>query len=227
MSPHENFSRYSQSMNEHPHVIQAKNDLRYTRKYSNATDSSSTSKFRPPSGRFNSDTSYVKNPFMNKKTYPFDSEDEKSLNINDNNDFHNKSKIKKTKHLKYGYDNYEILDLEIKLPKETKHLKILRYDDLFEAVVTFVKENELKIEMIKPILHNILKSLNGIYCILNSTLNDVDYLASLGRLWEKVKEKADEEYVQKNQRLPCSRSCDKMYREIESSSEKSEEEELF
>jgi len=90
------------------------------------------------------------------------------FNIKNYNDLINQNKIK---------ENTEILSINVKLSNtQTSIFKLRRFDNLFITVKLFCEINNIKETLIKPIIIIILKALNNVYKIYNTSLNKKDII---------------------------------------------------
>lgn len=70
-------------------------------------------------------------------------------------------------------ENTEILRVNVKISKDKKAVfKLKRYDDLFETIKLFCEINSVDEKLIKPLIIKSLSTLNTIYQIMNSKLDN-------------------------------------------------------
>ena len=70
-------------------------------------------------------------------------------------------------------ENTEILRVEVKISKDKTALFILkRFDDIFETIKLFCEINNVNEKMIKPLIIKSLSTLNTIYQIMKSEMNE-------------------------------------------------------
>ena len=89
-------------------------------------------------------------------------------------------------------ENTIILTLKIKISKDDYRVfNLKKYDDLFLSLQKFFDLNNIKQELVKPIVGKVFATLNKIFWLLNSKVGiyDQEYLNSLYRLWKKNNEK--------------------------------------
>ncbi|MCQ2820131.1 MAG: hypothetical protein MJ252_22930 [archaeon] len=89
-------------------------------------------------------------------------------------------------------ENTLILTLRIKVgPNDYRVFNLKKYDDLFDALQKFFSLNQIKQELIKPIVNKIFIALNQIFFLMNNKIGiyDKDYLNSLYKVWMKNKGK--------------------------------------
>lgn len=72
-----------------------------------------------------------------------------------------------------GFENTVILNVQVKLSKDrTAIFKLKRYDDLFLTIKLFCEINSVDEELIKPLIVKSLSTINTIYQIMNTKLNN-------------------------------------------------------
>ena len=103
------------------------------------------------------------------------SEDNNNTNIKEN-DLTNK-KVEEKSNEKYqgnpAFENTEILNVQVKISKDrTAIFKLKRYDDLFLTIKLFCEINSVDEKLIKPLIIKSLSTLNTIYQVMNSKLDD-------------------------------------------------------
>ena len=70
------------------------------------------------------------------------------------------------------FENTEILKVNVKISKEKYAVfKLKRYDDLFETIKIFCEINSIDEKLIKPLIIKSLSTLNTIYQVVNSKLD--------------------------------------------------------
>ena len=105
-----------------------------------------------------------------------------NLNVNkktSNNNKFNKFNIQcNNKLIQYQnpiFENTEILSVNVKISKDKIVVfKLRRYDDLFNTIKLFCEINNIREDLIKPIIIKSLEALNNIYKIYNLHLNQND-----------------------------------------------------
>lgn len=88
-------------------------------------------------------------------------------------------------------ENTVILTLKIKVAKnDYRTFNLKKYDDLFISLKKFFDLNQIKQELVKPIITKIFSALNKIFWLLNNKIGiyDQEYLNSLYKLWTKNKD---------------------------------------
>ena len=104
----------------------------------------------------------LNNKINNKKT----SNKYNKFNIQNNTIFQTQNPI---------FENTEILNVNVKISKDKIAIfKLRRYDDLFNTVKLFCEINEIKEELIKPIIIKSLEAMNNVYKIYNWKLNSIN-----------------------------------------------------
>ena len=89
-------------------------------------------------------------------------------------------------------ENTLILTLRIKIAKgDYRVFNLKKFDDLFISIQKFFDMNQIKQDMVKPIVNKIFKALNKVFWLLNSKIGiyDQKYLSSVYKLWMKNKGK--------------------------------------
>ena len=72
-----------------------------------------------------------------------------------------------------AFENTVILNVQVKLSKDrTAVFKLKRYDDLFLTIKLFCEINSIDEELIKPLIIKSLSTINSIYQIMNTKLDD-------------------------------------------------------
>lgn len=72
-----------------------------------------------------------------------------------------------------AFENTEILNVQVKISKDrTAVFKLKRYDDLFLTIKLFCEINSVDEKLIKPLIIKSLSTLNTIYQVMNSQLDD-------------------------------------------------------
>ena len=72
-----------------------------------------------------------------------------------------------------AFENTVILNVQVKLSKDrTEVFKLKRYDDLFLTIKLFCEINSVDEELIKPLIIKSLSTINTIYQIMNTKLDD-------------------------------------------------------
>ena len=104
-----------------------------------------------------------------------DVSDEKNNNLK-KTDFENK-KVENKTIVKYqgnpALENTEILNVKVKISKDrTAIFKLKRYDDLFLTIKLFCEINSIDEKLIKPLIIKSLSTLNTIYQVMNSNLDN-------------------------------------------------------
>ena len=85
-------------------------------------------------------------------------------------------------------ENTVILTLKIKIAKdEYRVFNLKKFDDLFISLQKFFDLNQIKQDLIKPIVSKIFNALNKIFYLMNNKIGlyDQEYLSSLYNLWKK------------------------------------------
>ena len=106
--------------------------------------------------------------------------------------FYNKFNSPKDTNSTNKNENTVILTLRIKIAKnDYRVFNLKKYDDLFMSLQKFFELNQIKQELVKPIVTKIFFTLNKIFWLLNSKIGiyDQEYLSSLYKLWMKDKDK--------------------------------------
>ena len=106
--------------------------------------------------------------------------------------FYNKFNSPKDTNSSNKNENTVILTLRIKIAKnDYRVFNLKKYDDLFMSLQKFFELNQIKQELVKPIVTKIFFTLNKIFWLLNSKIGiyDQEYLSSLYKLWMKDKDK--------------------------------------
>ena len=106
--------------------------------------------------------------------------------------FYNKFNSPKDTSSSNKNENTVILTLRIKIAKnDYRVFNLKKYDDLFMSLQKFFELNQIKQELVKPIVTKIFFTLNKIFWLLNSKIGiyDQEYLSSLYKLWMKDKDK--------------------------------------
>lgn len=108
------------------------------------------------------------NKFENEQIF-FENEEYSKKIVNENNI----SNIKKEYMGNPSLENIEVLRVNVKL-EEGKNavFKLKRYDDVFETIKLFCEINSVDEKLIKPLIIKSLSTLNTIYQIMNSKVND-------------------------------------------------------
>ena len=89
-------------------------------------------------------------------------------------------------------ENTLILTLKIKTSQNDYRVFYLKkFDDLFISIQRFVEMNQIKQELVKPIVSKIFHALNKVFWVLNSKIGRYDqkYLSSVYKVWLKNKDK--------------------------------------
>ena len=89
-------------------------------------------------------------------------------------------------------ENTLILTLKIKISQSDYRVFYLKkFDDLFISIQRFVEMNQIKQEIVKPIVSKIFHALNKVFWVLNSKIGRYDqkYLSSVYKVWLKNKDK--------------------------------------
>lgn len=72
-----------------------------------------------------------------------------------------------------AFENTEILNVQVKIAKDrTAVFKLKRYDDLFLTIKLFCEINSVDEKLIKPLIIKSLSTLNTIYQVMNSQLDN-------------------------------------------------------
>lgn len=98
-------------------------------------------------------------------------------------------------------ENTVILTLKIKVgPNDFRVFNLKKFDDLFGALQKFISLNEIKQELIKPIVSKVFAALNQIFWLMNNKIGiyDKKYLDSLYKVWIKNKGKFPKQNHKKN-----------------------------
>jgi hypothetical protein len=126
------------------------------------------------------------NPIQRSASNKFNSSKKSSKN------FYNKFNSPKDTSSSNKNENTVILTLRIKIAKnDYRVFNLKKYDDLFMSLQKFFELNQIKQELVKPIVTKIFFTLNKIFWLLNSKIGiyDQEYLSSLYKLWMKDKDK--------------------------------------
>jgi hypothetical protein len=126
------------------------------------------------------------NPIQISASNKFNSTKKSSKN------FYNKFNSPKETSSSNKNENTVILTLRIKIAKnDYRVFNLKKYDDLFMSLQKFFELNQIKQELVKPIVTKIFFTLNKIFWLLNSKIGiyDQEYLSSLYKLWMKDKDK--------------------------------------
>ena len=89
-------------------------------------------------------------------------------------------------------ENTLILTLKLKINQNDYRVFYLKkFDDLFVSIQRFVEINQIKQELVKPIVNKIFLALNKVFWVLNSKIGryDQQYLSSVYKVWLKNKDK--------------------------------------
>ena len=71
------------------------------------------------------------------------------------------------------FENTEILRVYVKISKDKKAVfKLKRYDDIFETIKLFCEINLVDEKLIKPLIMKSLSTMNTIYRVMNSKLDE-------------------------------------------------------
>ena len=98
-------------------------------------------------------------------------------------------------------ENTIILTLRIKIAEnDYRVFNLKKFDDLFISLQKFFDLNQIKQDLIKPIVNKIFNALNRIFWLLNNKIGlyDQEYLNSLYNLWKKNKGKIPKIRVNEN-----------------------------
>ena len=84
-----------------------------------------------------------------------------------------------------------IFQVKFKLPSNpfyTVIFKVYRNDDLFESLKKFCLENDISEKLVKPLLIQIISSMNKFHLLFNQNINNdnFNYLISLSKEYQKV-----------------------------------------
>lgn len=84
-----------------------------------------------------------------------------------------------------------IFQVKFKLPNKpfyTVIFKIYRNDDLYESLKKFCLENDISEKLVKPLLIQIISSINKFHLLFNQNINNdnFNYLLSLSKEYQKV-----------------------------------------
>ena len=122
-------------------------------------------------------------------------------------------------------ENTVILTLKIKLAKnDYRYFNLKKYDDLFVSLEKFVEINNIRQDLVKPLVSKIFKSLNKIFWLLNNKIGlyDQEYLNSLYKLWIKNQRKIPKSRHKANSDKSTTTSSDSSsessYKDIKSNS---------
>ena len=113
-------------------------------------------------------------------------------------------------------ENTTILTLRIKIAKNDYRIfNLKKFDDLFISLQKFFDLNQIKQELIKPIVNKIFNALNKIFWLLNSKIGiyDQEYLNSLYRVWKKNKGRIPKMYQNVNNSKKENKSFTEGYEE--------------
>ena len=136
-------------------------NIKTTRRFSQRSKRSSDS---DNSNYSNSTTALTKND-SEKDTIPKDVSFQENENLT--------KKEEKTEHKGNPvFENTEILNVQVKISENnTAIFKLKRYDDRFMTIQYFCEINNLKEEMIKPLIIKSLCAINTIYQVMNSKMD--------------------------------------------------------
>ena len=115
------------------------------------------------------------NSFSDEIKEEKNSEKHESQTIFENNQKNKNIASEKNKKCKINpnFENIEVLRVKVKLGNDNIAVfKLKRYDDLFETIKLFCEINLVDEKLIKPIIIESLSTLNTIYQIMNSKLDD-------------------------------------------------------
>ena len=115
------------------------------------------------------------NSFSDEIKEEKNSEKHESQTIFENNQKNKNIASEKNKKCKINpnFENIEVLRVKVKLGNDNIAIfKLKRYDDIFETIKLFCEINLVDEKLIKPIIIESLCTLNTIYQIMNSKLND-------------------------------------------------------
>ena len=115
------------------------------------------------------------NSFSDEIKEEKNSEKHESQTIFENNQKNKNIASEKNKKCKINpnFENIEVLRVKVKLGNDNIAVfKLKRYDDLFETIKLFCEINLVDEKLIKPIIIESLCTLNTIYQIMNSKLDD-------------------------------------------------------
>ena len=138
---------------------------------------------------------------------------DKKLNENNKKKYFNKFNSPKENCVN---ENTVILSLQIKVgPKDIRVFNLKKYDDLFVSLEKFFDINQIRQDLVKPIVTKIFEALNKIFWLLNNKIGnyDLEYLNSLYKLWiknnqqiPKVKKSNEKEEIKCNNKSTISSS---------------------
>ena len=117
------------------------------------------------------------NSNYSKSTALTKNDTEKDTTQNEANDVsNNENLIKKEEKTEHKgnpvFENTEILNVQVKISENnTAIFKLKRYDDIFMTIQYFCEINNLKEEMIKPLIIKSLCAINTIYQVMNSKMD--------------------------------------------------------
>lgn len=193
--PNYNFNTYliQQNYNKYPkkRLFYKKNNFNYSTKKiyddENINEANFLSKTEKEEEKFNSIKINNKrrtslDTTISSISHNFSSNDEEeteklSLVSNSKSDEKKEIEIKDNNYTKYEgnsiNENTEILRVKVKIAKDKEVVfKLKRYDDVFETIKIFCEINSIDEKLIKPLIMKSLSTLNTIYQIMNSKLDE-------------------------------------------------------
>lgn len=120
---------------------------------------------------------------------PFNLKDIENINEN-SNDLRESNSNSEKKKPKDESENTPILTLKIKIERKEKVFVLRKYDDLFETLLQFFINNNLKDKLVKPIGDKIFTALNKFFWLVDDSTKfgnyDKKYVNDLYKIWIKT-----------------------------------------
>ena len=138
-------------------------NIKTTRRFSQRSKRSSDS----------DNSNYSKSTALTKNDTEKDTTQSEANDVSNNENENLTKKEEKTEHKGNPvFENTEILNVQVKISENnTAIFKLKRYDDIFMTIQYFCEINNLKEEMIKPLIIKSLCAINTIYQVMNSKID--------------------------------------------------------
>ena len=138
-------------------------NIKTTRRFSQRSKRSSDS----------DNSNYSKSTALTKNDTEKDTTQNSCNDVSNNENENLTKKEEKTEHKGNPvFENTEILNVQVKISENnTAIFKLKRYDDIFMTIQYFCEINNLKEEMIKPLIIKSLCAINTIYQVMNSKID--------------------------------------------------------
>ena len=138
-------------------------NIKTTRRFSQRSKRSSDS----------DNSNYSKSTALTKNDSEKDTTQHEVNDVSNNENENLTKKEEKTEHKGNPvFENTEILNVQVKISENnTAIFKLKRYDDIFMTIQYFCEINNLKEEMIKPLIIKSLCAINTIYQVMNSKID--------------------------------------------------------